>query len=112
VGRTCVIRKLCLQFAHFRPHDVLAVIEHHLHAAVDLSFKEFVLRFEINEIHVVRSWGVERVRMAIGRGCQGRDPIVAKEKMGGQALSWSQRFTGLEVERCTTRACVTVAAGF
>ena len=47
------LRQRRLQLGHFRPHDVLAVIQHALHAGVDAALQRRVLGFEVDEIHAV-----------------------------------------------------------
>jgi hypothetical protein len=43
--------ELLLQLAHFRPHDVLAVIEHALDPRIDAVLELSVLRFQVDEVH-------------------------------------------------------------
>ena len=38
---------------HLGPHDVLAMVQHRLHARVDAGFERGVLRFQIGELHAV-----------------------------------------------------------
>ena len=42
-----------LQLGHLRPHDVLAVIEHALHALGNAVLERHILGFEVDEIHAV-----------------------------------------------------------
>src|ERR1043165_3547673 len=43
--------ELFLELAHLGPEDVLAVLEHALHALVDFLLQRAVLRLEVGEFH-------------------------------------------------------------
>ena len=52
-----VFGQALLKLGHFRPHDVLAMVEHGLHPLVNGGFQAAVLLLEVDEIDVLQGGG-------------------------------------------------------